>query len=66
LVGLAFISNPDNEPFVLHNNDDSTNYLTKNLKWGGGRENMKESKARRPDTMEQKYLNLVDKEVIKG
>jgi hypothetical protein len=43
-----------------------TNYLTENLKWGGGRENMKESKARRPDTMEQKYLNLVDKEVIKG
>jgi hypothetical protein len=66
LVGLAFIPNPDNEPFVLHNNDDSTNYLTENLKWGGGRENMKESKARRPDTMEQKYLNLVDKEVIKG
>ncbi|MDA0765125.1 MAG: hypothetical protein O3A39_11885 [Proteobacteria bacterium] len=66
LVGLAFIPNPDNEPFVLHNNDDSTNYLIENLKWGGGRENMKKSRARRPDTMEQKYLNLVDKEIIKG
>ena len=66
LVGLAFIPNPDNQPFVLHNNDDSTNYLIENLKWGSAKENMKKKKARRPDTIEEKYLNLVNQEVIKG
>tara|TARA_R110000765_G_scaffold337330_1_gene427644 strand:- start:69 stop:758 length:690 start_codon:yes stop_codon:yes gene_type:complete len=66
LIGLAFIPNPDNQPFVLHNNDDSTNYLLENLKWGSAKENMKKKKARRPDTIEEKYLNLVNQEVIKG
>ena len=66
LVGLAFIPNPDNKPYVLHFNDDPTNYLLENLKWGTQGENMKEKKGRRPDTTEQKYLDLVNKEIIKG
>jgi len=65
LVALAFIPNPENKPFVLHINDDSSNYLIENLKWGTQRENMKEV-SKRPDTMEQKYLDLVNKGVIKG
>jgi len=66
LVGLAFVPNPDNKPYVLHKNDDSTNYLHENLKWGTQGENMKGKIRRRPDTMEQKYLNLIDQGIIKG
>jgi len=66
LVALAFIPNPENKPFVLHDNDDSTNYLIENLKWGTNGENLKGKIVRRPDTMEQKYLDLVNKEIIKG
>ena len=66
LVALAFIPNPKKKPLVMHINDDRTNYLIENLKWGTARENMRGKKFRNPDTMEQKYLNLVNKGVIKG
>jgi hypothetical protein len=66
LVALSWHPNPENKPLVMHINDDSTNYLRENLKWGTHGENSKGSMHRRPDTMEQKYLNLVDKEIIKG
>ncbi len=66
LVALAFIPNPDNKPFVLHINDDTTNYLRENLMWGTPGENSKGIIRRRPDTMEQKYLSLVNKGIIKG
>ena len=66
LVALAFIPNPENKPFVLHINNDSTNYLIENLKWGTQVENMKGKTRRRPDTMEQKYFTLVKKGIIKG
>jgi len=65
ISALAFIPNPENKPFVLHINDDPTNFLLSNLKWGTGSENMK-GVRRLPDTMEQKYLNLVDQGLIKG
>jgi len=66
LIASAFIPNPENKPLVLHINDDSTNYLSENLKWGTQGENMKGKIRRRPDTMEQEYLNMVDKGIIKG
>ena len=66
LVALAFISNPENKPFVLHINNDSTNYLIENLKWGTQVENMQKTIRIRPDTMEQKYLDLVNKGIVKG
>ena len=66
LIALAFIPNPENKPFVLHINDDSTNFLIENLKWGTPAENAKGVIYRRPDTMEQKYLSMVNKGVIKG
>ena len=66
LIALAFIPNPENKPYVMHINDDPTNYLIENLKWGTPRENAKGVINRRPDTMEQKYLNLVNKGIIKG
>ena len=50
----------------MHLNDDSTNYLIENLKWGTGSENNRGKIRKRPDTMEQKYLNLVNKRIIKG
>ena len=65
LVAYAWIPNPDNKPFVLHINDDPTNYLPENLKWGTPGENMKGVK-KHLDTMEQKYLSLVIKGIIKG
>jgi len=66
LIALAWIPNPDNKPMVLHIDDDRTNYLINNLKWGTGKENQEGSMARRPDTMEQKYQDLINKGVIKG
>jgi len=62
----AFIPNPDNHPVVMHFNDDSTNYLLENLLWGTSSDNNRGKKMRRPDTMEQKYANLIIKDVIKG
>ena len=66
LVALAWIPNPDNKPFVLHINDDRTNYLINNLKWGTGGENQAGRIGTRPDTVEQKYQSLVDQGFIKG
>ena len=66
LVGYAFVPNPDNKPIVMHMNDDRSNFFPENLKWGTQRENMKGTIQRRPDTMEQKYLNCVAKGYIKG
>lgn len=65
-VGLAFIPNPNNKLVVMHINDDSTNYLRENLKWGTSSENNMGKLMRRPDTMEQKYANLIHKDVLKG
>ena len=66
LIAFAWIPNPENKPQVMHINDDPTNYLYENLKWGTPGENAKGTLLRRPDTMEQKYLNLVNKGLIKG
>ena len=66
LVALAWIPNPHNHPLVMHKNDDPSNYLIENLKWGTPGDNMKGKAHRLPDTMEEKYLNMVAKGVIKG
>jgi len=66
LVALAWVLNPENKPQVMHINDDTTNYLIENLKWGTISDNTRGRKQRSPDTMEQKYLNFVDKGMIKG
>ena len=66
LVAKAWIPNPENKKLVMHINDDPTNYLIENLKWGTQRDNMKGKMRRGPDTMEQKYLNRVMKGQIKG
>jgi len=67
LVALAWVPNPNPEKFdiVMHINNDPTNYLRENLKWGDARENAKGTKKNK-DTQEQKYLALVDKGLIKG
>jgi len=66
LVALAWVSNPHNHPLVMHMNDDPSNYLVENLKWGTPGENSKGKALRLPDSMEQKYLNMVAKGLIKG
>ena len=66
LVKLAWDPNPENKPYVMHINDDTSNYLYENLEWGTPGENAKGTIKRRPDTMEHKYLSLVNKGIIKG
>ena len=66
IVALAWIPNPEKKKNVCHINDDRTDYLIRNLKWGTFSENNRGKIKKRPDTMEQKYLNLVNKGVIKG
>ena len=66
VIALAWIPNPEKSKNVCHINHDRTNYLIENLKWGTQSENMRGKLKKRPDTLEQKYLNLVDREIIKG
>jgi len=39
LVAEAFIDNPDNHPFVLHNDDNPKNNSVDNLRWGNCSDN---------------------------
>lgn len=50
IVAQAFIDNPDNLPIVLHIDDNPSNCLPENLKWGTQRDNMIDSamKGRKP------------------
>jgi len=66
LVALTWIPNPEKKKYVCHFNHDSTNYLIKNLLWGTPGENNKGKPYRSPDTLEQKYLDLINKGIIKG
>ena len=66
LVASAWVPNLENKPFVMHKDNNSTNYLIENLKWGTGSENTQGKIFRAPDTLEQKYQDLVNKGTIKG
>jgi hypothetical protein len=66
LVALAYVPNPEKKKNVCHINDDRTSYLIENLKWGTQSENIRGKIQKLPDTMEQKYLSLVTKGIIKG
>ena len=66
LVALAFIPNPEGKKNVCHINDDKTNYLRENLEWGTSSENNKGKIVKRPDSMEDKYNNMVIQGIIKG
>jgi len=66
-VATAWIPNPDPEKFdqIMHINDDPSNYLPENLKWGNAKMNAK-GKKKHNDSKEQRYLSVVDKGLIKG
>ena len=66
LVALAWVPNPKKKKNVCHINDDRTNFLPENLKWGTTKENSQATAQRLPDTMEHKYLNCVLKGYVKG
>ena len=66
LMALTFIPNPEGKKYVCHINDDKTNYLLENLMWGTTSENNKGKIVKRPDTMEDKYNNMVLQGIIKG
>ena len=66
LIAQAYIPNPKNHPLVMHRNDDHTNYLISNLKWGSYSENNTGKVGKRPDTDEDKYKNMLKQGIIKG
>ena len=66
LVAQAFIPNPEEKPLIMHRNDDSTNYLISNLKWGTPSENNKGAIGKRPYSMKDKYKNMLSSGIIKG
>jgi len=66
IVCLAWIPNPANKPFVMHLDNDPTNYLMKNLKWGSPRDNMVGKIKRCPQTLEEKYNAYKAKGWCKG
>ena len=43
LLAVAFIPNPENKPFVLHRDDNPSNFSLDNLYWGDQGENMKDA-----------------------
>ena len=65
LVARAYVPNPNNKPLVLHKNDDPTNYLPENLKWGTASENMM-GVTQNIQGKQQMYLDLVNKGYVKG
>jgi hypothetical protein len=42
LVAVTFISNPNNYPNVLHNDNDTSNNSVSNLRWGTQKHNMQQ------------------------
>ena len=66
LVALAYVPNPEKKKNVCHINDDRTNFLIHNLKWGTQSENIRGKIQKCPSTLEQKYLACVNKGFIKG
>ena len=66
LLAQAFIPNPEEKPLIMHRNDDSTNYLISNLKWGTPSENNKGAIGKRPYSMKDKYKNMLSSGIIKG
>ena len=66
LINSGTISADNQRAVVAGINDDSTNYLIENLKWGTQGDNLKGKKFRVPDGMKKRYLNFVAKGIIKG
>ena len=66
LIAKAWIPNPNNKPYVCHNNDNTTDFLVNNLTWGTASENNKGKIKKRKDTMEDKYLSFLNKGVIQS
>lgn len=42
LIGLTFIDNPQNLPWILHNDDNTLNNKVENLRWGTPKDNSKD------------------------
>ena len=66
LVSLAWVPNPEGKKYVCHGKDDRTDFRIENLKWGTHSENMRGKIAKSPETLEQKYQDLVNKGIIKN
>lgn len=67
LIALTYCPNPDNKPFVLHNDNNPLNNRASNLRWGTQSENIKQAyddgRARSPYSgqIPQTILDSIDK-----
>tara|TARA_R100001086_G_C11737167_1_gene231412 strand:- start:88 stop:636 length:549 start_codon:yes stop_codon:yes gene_type:complete len=66
LVALLFVTKPPGKDHVMHLNNDPTNYLPSNLKWGTGLENHKDRGPDSKITMTEVYLGMKALGKIKG
>ena len=66
LVAMAFVTKPQGKDHVMHLNDDPTNYLPSNLKWGTNTENHAKRTKDTDLTMADHYRNLKALGKLKG
>ena len=66
LVAMAFVFRPPGKNHVMHLNDDATNYLPSNLKWGTNAENHMKRNKDSDLTMADHYRNLNALGKLKG
>ena len=66
LVAMAFVKRPPGKEHVMHLNDDPTNYLASNLRWGTNRENHADRSADSKRTMGDIYEGLLKAGKLKG
>ena len=65
LVAMAFLQRVPGKDHVMHLNDDPTNYLPENLKWGTNSENHSGIKVN-TDTIDDKYALFEKRGLLKG
>ena len=59
LVAKAFIPNPLNLPFVLHNDDNPSNCCVDNLRWGTHQDNMDDKVKRNRQSKGEKHAEIM-------
>jgi hypothetical protein len=57
LVAKTFISNPNNYPNVLHNDNDTSNNCVSNLRWGTQKDNLQQM-SRENRWSNQYYISI--------
>jgi len=66
LVAFLFVTKPRGKNIIMHLNNDTTNYLPSNLKWGTNTENHTDRGPDSKATMTEVYLSMKAAGKIKG